>query len=178
MSPPSKDLKDRKDSRDPISLADIFGLAQNLVTRASERKVTIGTAESCTGGLLGAAITAISGASIMFKGGITAYANDIKINNLDVPANLINTHGAVSAEVASVMAQNARQILDVDYALSVTGIAGPGGGSEAKPVGTVFMGLAHPDGVDTLHFLFSDMRRNTVRDHSVYEALKALLAVI
>jgi len=125
-----------------VTLKDIFSEAQKLITLASEKKITIATAESCTGGLIGAAITAIPGSSTPFKGGIIAYDNKIKHKLLNVPPGMMHKYGAVSREVACRMAKGAIEVLNVDMAVSVTGIAGPGGGSEDKPVGTVWMGLA------------------------------------
>jgi len=106
----------------------------------------LATAESCTGGLLAGTCTAPAGASDWFAAGVVSYANDAKTGLLGVPAPLIARHGAVSAEVADAMARGALAHADVQLALSITGIAGPGGGSAAKPVGTVWLGLAwtHP----------------------------------
>lgn len=102
----------------------------------------LATAESCTGGLLAGTCTAPAGASDWFAAGFVSYANDAKTGLLGVPAQLIVRHGAVSAEVADAMARGALAQAHVQLALSVTGIAGPGGGSAAKPVGTVWLGLA------------------------------------
>ena len=159
-----------------VTLKDIFSEAQPLITLASQKNITIATAESCTGGLIGAAITSIPGSSTPFKGGIIAYDNKIKNKLLHVPPNMIHKYGAVSREVAQAMAVGALEALNVDMAVSVTGIAGPGGGSEEKPVGTVWMGLATQNGVTTKLFQFGDIGRNKVRDVTCYEALKALVA--
>lgn len=165
-------------SEHKITLKDIFSEAQKLIDIASEKKVTIATAESCTGGLIGAAITSIPGSSTPFKGGIIAYDNKVKHKMLGVPPGMIAKYGAVSREVARAMAKGAVEALNVDMAISVTGIAGPGGGSEDKPVGTVWMGLAiKVDGeieVTTKLHRFGDIGRNKVRDVTCYEALKAL----
>ena len=123
-----------------VTLKDIFAEARALITLATEKKISIATAESCTGGLVGAAITSIPGSSTPFKGGIIAYDNEIKNKQLNVPLGMIHKYGAVSREVACAMASGAITALDVDMAVSVTGIAGPGGGSEGKPVGTVWIG--------------------------------------
>jgi len=161
-----------------ITLKDIFAEAQKLIDVATEKKITIATAESCTGGLIGAAITSIPGSSTPFKGGIIAYDNKVKHKMLDVPPGMIAKYGAVSREVARAMAKGAVEALGVDMAVSVTGIAGPGGGSEDKPVGTVWMGLAvEMDGkveITTKLHRFGDIGRNKVRDVTCYEALKAL----
>ena len=163
-----------------ITLKDIFSEAQNLIDVACEKKISIATAESCTGGLIGAAITSIPGSSTPFKGGIIAYNNSVKNKLLGVPAGMIHKYGAVSREVARAMAIGAIEAVNVDIAVSVTGVAGPGGGSEEKPVGTVWMGLAYRvDGkteVTTKLHKFGDIGRNKVRDITCYEALKALTA--
>jgi len=163
-----------------ITLKDIFSEAANLIKLATKKNITIATAESCTGGLIGAAITAIPGSSTPFKGGIIAYDNKVKHKLLGVPPGMIAKYGAVSREVARNMAKGAVEALGVDMAVSVTGIAGPGGGSEEKPVGTVWMGLAvKVDGkveVTTKLHRFGDIGRNKVRDITCYEALRALSA--
>jgi PncC family amidohydrolase len=159
-----------------VTLKEIFSEAQKLIDLATERNIRIATAESCTGGLIGAAITSISGSSTPFKGGIIAYDNAIKQELLNVPPALIQKHGAVSREVASAMAKGAIETLNVDLSVSVTGIAGPGGGSKNKPIGTVWMGLATRGNVTTTLFEFGDIGRNKVRDVTCLEALKALIA--
>jgi nicotinamide-nucleotide amidase len=113
---------------------------------ARARGWTIATAESCTGGLIAARLTEIPGSSENFAGGIVAYANEVKIAELDVPEELIEEHGAVSAEVAEAMAEGARRRLGADVAVAVTGVAGPGGGTEGKPVGRVNIHASGPDG--------------------------------
>lgn len=163
-----------------ITLKDIFSEAQKLIDVASEKNITLATAESCTGGLIGAAITSISGSSKPFKGGIIAYDNAVKTKLLGVSPSVLGKYGAVSQKTAERMAAGAVERLGVDVAISVTGIAGPGGGSEDKPVGTVWMGLAFKadDKIKvtaTLHS-FGDIGRNKVRDVTCYEALKALNA--
>lgn len=116
-----------------------------------QRRETVSVAESCTGGLIGQRITEVSGASDYFPAGITAYANELKTRLLGVPAEMIERHGAVSKEVAEAMAVGMRERAGTDYAISVTGIAGPTGGSEGKPVGTVFVGYADSEQVRSLH---------------------------
>jgi nicotinamide-nucleotide amidase len=106
---------------------------------------TIGTAESCTGGLIASRITDVSGSSAYMLGGVVAYSNAVKQALLNVQELTLIDHGAVSAETAAEMASGAQRLLTVDYALSVTGIAGPDGGTPAKPVGLTFIGLAGPE---------------------------------
>jgi nicotinamide-nucleotide amidase len=110
------------------------------------RGVTVGLAESCTGGLVGHRLTNVPGSSTYFRGGIAAYANAVKEDILGVPRALLERHGAVSEEVAAAMAEGARRALGVDVAVATTGVAGPDGGSAEKPVGTVCIGLAAADG--------------------------------
>ena len=123
---------------------------------------TLSTAESCTGGYLAHKITSVSGSSSYFTGSIIAYSNEIKIRELNVPADIIEKHGAVSEEVVSAMAQNVKNKYKTDYALSCSGIAGPGGGSIEKPVGTVWIALATPNGVITKKMNFGNSRGRNI----------------
>ncbi len=161
-----------------VTLKDIFTEAQTVITLATNQNITIATAESCTGGLIGAAITSIPGSSVPFKGGIIAYDNAIKNKLLNVPPGMLQKYGAVSREVARAMANGAIEALNVDLAVSVTGIAGPGGGSNEKPIGTVWIGIGTKtrDGIKVTTKLhkFGDIGRNKVRDITCYEALKAI----
>jgi len=111
-----------------------------------ERGLTLGAAESCTGGLVAGRLTDVPGASDVFRGGVVAYANEVKERELGVPAPLLAAHGAVSAEIAAAMASGARERLGADVAVAVTGVAGPGGGTEEKPVGLVFLHASGPNG--------------------------------
>jgi nicotinamide-nucleotide amidase len=130
-----------------------------LTQRLKELGQTLAVAESCTGGRLAAAFTARAGASVYFLGGVVAYSNEVKINVLGVSREAIEEYGAVSREVAEEMARGARRITGAGWALSTTGIAGPGGGTPEKPVGTVWIALASPDGtVSAQKFNFSGSR--------------------
>jgi nicotinamide-nucleotide amidase len=110
------------------------------------RGLTLATAESCTGGLVSARLTAVPGSSAVFRGGVVAYSDEVKERELGVPASLLQEHGAVSAEVAQAMAAGVRERLRADVGVAVTGVAGPGGGTDEKPVGLVFVHAAEPDG--------------------------------
>lgn len=121
-----------------------FSLAEVVSQFLTSRKLTVGVAESCTGGGLGAELTRLPGSSAYFKGGVIAYANEIKSNLLGVPLEIIEKHGAVSEEVARAMAAGTQKLLKCDFAVSITGVAGPGGGSIEKPVGTVCFGIQGP----------------------------------
>jgi nicotinamide-nucleotide amidase len=132
---------------------------QELVIDACRtRGLTLATAESCTGGLIAGRLTDVAGASDVFVGGVVAYANDVKQSALDVPGALIATHGAVSAEVAVAMAEGARSRLGADVAVSVTGIAGPDGGTDEKPVGLVHLHAVGPDGSLAREFVLPGQR--------------------
>lgn len=141
------------------------------------RVATVATAESCTGGLIAASLTERPGSSAIYAGGVSAYANEAKTKLLGVSADIIKAHGAVSAEVAEAMARGVFQRLGTTYAVSVTGIAGPQGGSEAKPVGTVWIGLAGPSGVRSQKFQLHGSRQQ-IRSATVHRALAALLGEI
>jgi nicotinamide-nucleotide amidase len=144
-----------------------------LVALCKARGVTVATAESCTGGLIAAAITEVPGSSAVFTHGFVTYSNAAKSEMLGVPAGLITSVGAVSEAVASRMAAGARQRAGATLAVSVTGIAGPDGGTPQKPVGTVCFGLASPSGVTTYTKRFMG-NRHEVREESVVFALELL----
>jgi nicotinamide-nucleotide amidase len=126
--------------------SDERGVEEHVLELCRARGWTLGTAESCTGGLVAARLTSIPGSSDVLAGGIVAYANEVKEQQLGVSAALLAEHGAVSAEVAAAMAHGARETLGVDVAVSVTGVAGPAGGTAEKPVGLVFLHAVTPDG--------------------------------
>ena len=121
-------------------------IAEIVLTLARERGFTLATAESCTGGLVAGRLTAIPGASNVFRGGVVAYADEVKAVELGVSQAVLEAHGAVSPEAAKAMAEGARSRLGADIAVSVTGVAGPDGGTEEKPVGLVFLHVSGPDG--------------------------------
>lgn len=125
-----------------ILFDNIYQSIYSVVETLKINNLKIGTAESCTGGLLSAAITEIPGSSVVFYGGICAYSNHIKTKILNIPEHILQERGAVSKEVAILMAINVRKILNVDIGVGITGIAGPDGGSIDKPVGTVWIGIA------------------------------------
>jgi nicotinamide-nucleotide amidase len=136
--------------------------------------LTVSAAESCTGGLLGAAITEVSGASLYFKGGVIAYDNKVKEKVLSVPHSLLEAYGAVSALAAEAMAAGVRELLSTSVGLAITGVAGPCGGSPAKPVGTTFVALSANDTLLSRAFLFAG-DRSTVRTEAVMAALHLLI---
>ena len=132
-----------------------------------ERGLTLATAESCTGGLVSARLTSIPGSSDVFVGGVVAYSNGVKLRELGVPAETLEVHGAVSEETARAMAEGARERLGVDVAVSVTGVAGPGGGTEEKPVGLVHLHAAGPDGAHGVSFSVPSDRESIRRRAAV-----------
>jgi nicotinamide-nucleotide amidase len=148
-------------------------LAAIVLERARARRLRIGTAESCTGGLVGGRLTEIPGSSDVFAGGVVCYANELKTKLLGVDPALIEADGAVSESVVRAMAAGAVRALSVDLAVAVTGIAGPGGGSEAKPVGTVWLALAGNDAVDARRIQIPGDRHN-VRVRAAQAALALL----
>jgi nicotinamide-nucleotide amidase len=135
-----------------------------------ERGLSLGTAESCTGGLVAAHLTAVPGSSNVFEGGIVAYGNEVKAGQLGVPQELLEEHGAVSAEAARAMAYGACEHLGVDVAVAVTGIAGPDGGTVDKPVGLVFFHAVGPEGEEALRFQLPG-DRTMIRSRSAVAAL-------
>ena len=149
-------------------------LVERLAEALRARGAMMATAESCTGGLIAGTCTAISGSSDWFDRAFVTYSNRAKTEMLGVPAPLIEQHGAVSQEVATAMASGARERAGVSYAAAVTGIAGPTGGSDAKPVGTVWFGWATPAGTFTECRRF-DGDRAAVRQQTVAHALQGLL---
>jgi nicotinamide-nucleotide amidase len=128
-----------------------------------KEEITLSTAESCTGGYIAHLITSVPGSSEYFKGSVVAYANEAKTDLLDIPAELIATHGAVSEEVVKAMATSARTKFKTDFAVATSGIAGPGGGTEAKPVGTTWIAIAYASGVIAQKFIFGDSRERNIR---------------
>jgi nicotinamide-nucleotide amidase len=151
---------------------------EELVLEACRRRgLTAATAESCTGGLVAARLTSVPGASDVVVGGIVSYANSVKEAELGVPAEVLATHGAVSAETATAMAQGVRARLGADIAVSVTGIAGPGGGTVEKPVGLVYLCASGPGGERRRDFVVSG-DRETVRRRATVAALHLLHALV
>ena len=125
---------------------------------------TLSAAESCTGGTISALLTSVSGSSAYYLGSVTSYANEIKMNVLGVPEEIISQHGAVSSECVAAMAEGVRRLTGSDYSVATSGIAGPGGGSEEKPVGLVWIGVSSDKGTETFKMLFrSDRKRNIER---------------
>jgi PncC family amidohydrolase len=156
--------------------------AEKLVKLLAEKRLTCATAESCTGGGVGCAITAVPGSSAVFKGGVVSYDNSVKRDLLGVPERTLAEHGAVSAECAAAMAEGVRRLEGFAQdgaadclAVAITGIAGPGGGSAEKPVGLVWFATASGAGVAAEKRIFPGSRA-AVREAAVEHALRLLLA--
>ena len=158
--------------------ADLFAddersVAALVVDRCRALGLRVATAESCTGGLVGARLTDVPGASDVYAGGFIAYSNEVKERRLGVPAEVLERHGAVSAETAEAMAAGARAMLGADAAIAVTGVAGPGAGTSEKPVGLVYVSVVAPGGESTERFLFSG-DREAVRARATAQSLHSL----
>jgi PncC family amidohydrolase len=157
------------------------GMAESLQTSVGQalkaRGWTLSLAESCTGGLIGHLLTEVPGASEYFLGGVICYSDRIKMEQLGVAKATLVRDGAVSEETARQMALGARARLGASFGLAVTGIAGPDGGSEAKPVGTTWIAVASPDGEQAAHFHF-DGDRTSIKQQAAEQALRFLLAEV
>ncbi len=158
------------------NLEGLFPMARVVGDRLRVQGATLAVAESCTGGLLGAAISQMPGCSDYFLGGVIAYTNSVKVNVLDVPDAMLRTEGAVSEAVARAMARAIRRRFGADYGLAVTGIAGPGGGTPGKPVGTVWLAASDRDKVlsEPLVGATAHDDRATIRNLAVIGALSLL----
>lgn len=157
---------------------DLVELAKEVLATAKTLRRRIVTAESCTGGLIASCLTAVPGSSAVVEGGFVTYSNDSKMRLLGVPRDALASHGAVSDIVASAMAEGALAVAQADIAVSVTGIAGPDGGSKEKPVGLVFMALAQTDSdAQVKRYVFAGTRSD-VRRAAVGAALELLLSTL
>lgn len=141
----------------------IVQIARQVGTLLTDAGATLVVAESCTGGLLGHIITEVPGSSAYFKGGVVTYSDEMKELLLGVQHETLVAHGAVSSAVAHEMAEGARTRLDSDYALSITGIAGPSGGTDEKPVGLTYVGLAMPQGTEVHEYVWQGTRSENKR---------------
>ena len=160
-----------------MSDSTIAALVADLASLLLKKRWLLATAESCTGGMIAAACTDLAGSSAWFERGFVTYSNAAKIDLLGVNADVIAQHGAVSEPVARAMAQGALAKSRAQVAVSVTGVAGPTGGSAAKPVGTVWFGFAISSGVATETRLFTGDRA-AVREATVLHALQRLIAIV
>ena len=153
-------------------------ISQLIVRLLSKKKLKISFAESCTGGLLSSTITSISGSSKVFTLGLVTYSNQAKINVLKVPKKIIIKHGAVSYETCLYMVKNLNKISNTNISLSITGVAGPKGGTKQKPVGLVYIGIKKNNKTIVKKFLFKSKKRNTIQRSTVNKALNLILSFI
>ena len=151
-------------------------LAQRVVKLLSKRRLKISFAESCTGGLLSSSITSISGSSKIFTMGLVTYSNQAKINILKVPKKIIMKHGAVSYETCLYMVKNLNKISKTNISVSITGVAGPKGGTKLKPVGLVYIGIKKGNKVLIKKNYFKNNKRNLIQKATVNKALNLILS--
>ena len=153
-------------------------LSQKIVRLLTKKRLKISFAESCTGGLLSSTITQISGSSKVFTIGLVTYSNQSKISALKVPKKIIRKHGAVSYETCLSMVKNLNKISKTNISVSVTGIAGPKGGSKKKPVGLVFIGIKKGNKTLVKKYLFKNVKRTSIQRVAVNNSLNLILSFI
>ena len=158
-----------------VSSAELRRISALAVRLLKEKQVTVSTAESCTGGLVAKSITDVAGSSAVIAGGMVTYTNRIKIDVLGVDASIVEEHTEVSYACAEAMAERARDVFGTDYALSATGYAGPGGGTEKDPTGTVYIGIATPSGIRSERICVENATRTQVRNTVAHYALQMLV---
>jgi PncC family amidohydrolase len=162
---------------EPPQLAEVFPDSAAAGAALVGRGWTVAVAESCTGGLLGAALTAVAGSSRYVRGGVIAYDNDVKRALLEVDGDVLERHGAVSQEVALAMARGARRRLETDVGVGITGVAGPGAEEDGKPAGLVYVAVATP-AADRVVRLDEDRGREANRAAAVTAALRLVLDLV
>ena len=153
-------------------------LNEEVVKKLIKKKIKISFAESCTGGMLSKSITSISGSSKIFQLGLVTYSNYSKINILKIPKKSIKKYGAVSKNVCFIMAKNVSKISKTNMSASITGIAGPSGGTKNKPVGLVFIGIKRGNRININRFLFKNKGRKFIQKSAVNKCLKLILSAI
>ena len=152
-------------------------LSERIVKLLQKKRLKISFAESCTGGLLASTITKISGSSKIFTLGLVTYSNQAKINILKVPNKIIKKYGAVSYETCVSMVINLNKISKTNISVSITGVAGPKGGTKKKPVGLVYIGIKKNSKTIVKKYLFKNKKRNSIQKTTVKEALKLILSI-
>ena len=152
-------------------------LSQKVVKLLSKKRLKISLAESCTGGLLSSSITSISGSSKVFTLGLVTYSNQTKIKILKVPKRIVIKHGAVSYETCLSMVKNLNKISKTNISVSITGVAGPKGGTKQKPVGLVYIGIKKGNKTMVKKFLFKSKKRNSIQRSTVNNALNLVLSL-
>ncbi len=152
-------------------------LSLKIVNLLTKKKLNISFAESCTGGLLASSITSISGSSKVFTVGLVTYSNNAKINILKVPQNIISRHGAVSRETCMYMVRNLNRISKTNISVSITGVAGPNGGTRKKPVGLVYIGIKKSNKILVKKYFFKNKNRQQIQRTTVNKALNLVLSI-
>ena len=152
-------------------------LSEKIVKLLKKKRLKISFAESCTGGLLSSAITSISGSSKVFTLGLVAYSNQEKINILKIPKRIIMKHGAVSYETCLSMVNNLNKISKTNISVSITGVAGPQGGTKQKPVGLVYIGIKKGNKTLVKKYLLKNKKRNSIQKTTVNKALNLILSL-
>ena len=153
-------------------------LSKKIVKKLIKKKLKISIAESCTGGLLSGAITSVNGSSKVFSVGLVAYSNQSKINLLKVSKNIIRKYGAVSEQVCLSMVKNVSKIGKTNMSVSITGIAGPSGGSKIKPVGLVYVGIKKGNRIKVKKYLFKNKGRSYIQRAAVNKSLELILSFL
>ena len=153
-------------------------LSQNIVSVLSKNRLKISFAESCTGGLLSSSITSISGSSKIFTLGLVTYSNQSKTSVLKIPKNIIRKHGAVSYETCFSMVKNLSKITKTNISVSITGVAGPKGGTKQKPVGLIYIGIKKGNKTLVKKYFFKNKKRISIQRAAVIKSLKLILSFI
>jgi len=153
-------------------------LSKKIVKILTRKKLKISIVESCTGGLLSSAITSVSGSSKIFTQGLVTYSNQSKIKVLKIPKKTIRRYGAVSEQICLTMVKNVSKICKTNVSVSITGIAGPGGGTKKKPVGLVYIGIKKANKIDVIKYLFKNKGRSYVQKAAVNKSLGLILNVL
>ena len=153
-------------------------LGKKIVNRLIKKKLTISTVESCTGGLLSSVITSIAGSSKVFKLGLVTYSNQSKVKVLKVLKNIIRKYGAVSEQVCLTMVINLNKISKTDISISITGIAGPNGGTKKKPVGLVYVGIKKRNKISVKKYSFKNKGRTFIQKAAVNKSLRLILSAL
>ena len=153
-------------------------LSRNIIKKLSKKKLKISFAESCTGGLLSSVITSVSGSSKVFNLGLVTYSNQSKIKVLKVSKNIIRKYGAASEQVCKAMAKNVSKIGKTNMSVSVTGIAGPNGGTRKKPVGLVYVGIKKGNKISIKKYLFKNKERSYIQKATVNKCLGLILSAL
>ena len=168
-------------SRNPRLLYDYYfmsNLSLKVVKLLTKKKLTLSFAESCTGGLLASSITSISGSSKVFNMGLVTYSNNAKVKLLQVPKKTITKYGAVSYETCLSMVKNLSKISKANISISITGVAGPNGGTKTKPVGLVYIGLKKGSKIIVKKNLFKSKKRISIQKATAKQALKMILDIL